>query len=764
MEMVNALRSRSFSIQKKFFLFQFALLLLVVLLVSTASVYLIVRHQKVVQQQHLGLVSHDIIYHIQSELKYRVAGLQAVAASRPVQAYSELFQEGILEGFMATHRRSFPLLSYVNEYGLEEVRVAFGEVSSEYQNRHNHELIKRAHTEPGKVFMSSVAYSPDIEGPGVEMAIMQREYFGDRFLGIIFAVIPLELITEGVCHDCDNNNFYIMIDADGRMLGTSRVEFLQESVVGPDMKPSEKDLYAKAMALQSGFARAAIFGQDSFVSYGPVAGLDCSVLVGLPYRDFMQVPWQLIKTVSLIFILILVVGSVVSYQMSKSITEPIKKLVEAVGLVAQGDFSRKVSIRSHDEIEDLAEKFNLMTEDLDSFLRREKRLIEEKAEATTSLLKAKKMEAIGLMAGGVAHDLNNILAGITGYPELLLMKLPHDSPLRKPLERIQESGFRAAAVVADLLTVARGAATVKEPISLNTIIEGYLDSAEFQKLYSLYPEVRVHAELAADLRPVKCSRVHIQKVIMNLVGNAVEAIEGSGTVIISTANQSPDSKGNSDHDGMVMMKIADDGPGIAGADLEHIFEPFYSRKVMGRSGTGLGLTIVWNTVTDHAGKVGVESSSKGTTFTIALPKTVENVVVRHPEPGLADLRGRGTVLVVDDEPQQLEVASQMLDSLGYSVNVAASGEEAIAHLQRHKVDLLLLDMIMKPGMSGRQTYEEIVKLYPGQKAIIVSGFSASEDVDRVLALGAGGFLRKPFSMQHLGTAVRKELHELRLVS
>ncbi len=762
--MVKVLRSKRFSIQKKLFLFQFALLLLVVLLVSSASVYLIVRHQKVVQQQHLGLVSHDIVFHLQSELRYRVAELKVIADSRPVHAYAESFQEGVLEGFMAKHQDSFPLLSYVNEYGLEEVRIVSGEVCSDYQNRHNYQLIKKARSTPGKVFIGSVAYSPDIEGPGVEMAIMQQEYFGDRFLGIIFAVIPLQVMAEGVCHECDENNFYLMINQQGEMLNSSRVEFLHERVGGPDMGLAEKAIYTKAMALQSGFARAPIFGQDSFVSYGPVAGLDCSVLVGLPYRDFMKVPWQLIKTVSLLFIIILVFGSMVSYLVSKSITEPIKKLVEAVGLVAQGDFTRKVSIKSYDEIEDLADKFNLMTDDLDSLLRREKRLIEEKAEATTSLLKAKKMEAIGLMAGGVAHDLNNILAGITGYPELLLMKLPADSPLRKPLEKIQISGFRAAAVVADLLTVARGAATVKEPLSLNTVIEEYLDSAEFQKLYSNYPEVRVHAELAADLRPIKGSRVHIQKVIMNLVGNAVEAIGGSGAVVISTMNKLKNGDLGQTLNSLVTMKIADNGTGIARADLDHVFEPFYSRKVMGRSGTGLGLTIVWNTVQDHAGKIAVESSPEGTAFTISLPQSEERVVVRRPELSLENLRGEGRVLVVDDEPQQLEVASEMLGTLGYSVDVVASGEEAIAYLQNHRVDLLLLDMIMKPGMSGCQAYEEIVKLYPGQKAIIVSGFSASEDVDRVLDLGAGGFLRKPFSMHHLGTAVREELQGLRLVS
>ena len=762
--MVNTLRYKRFSIQKKLFIFQFALLLLVVLLVSTASVYLIVRHLKTVQQQHLELVSHDIIYHLQSELKSRATELETVAASRALYTYAESFREGILEGVMVNHAKSFPLLSYVNEHGLEEVKVISGAISQEYQNRYNHKLFKKARSEPGKVFMRSVAYNSELEGPGIEMAIMQQEYFGDRFIGVLFAVIPLEMMIDGICHECDQSSYYLMIDNLGKMLATSRVEFLRESVVGPGMQPAEKDLFADAMALQVGFARAVIFGQDSFVSYGPVPGLGCAVLVGLPYHEFMQVPWQLIQTVSLIFILILVVGTVASYMVSKSITEPIKKLVEAVGLVAQGDFTRKVSIRTHDEIEELAEKFNLMTEDLELLLEREKRLIEEKAAATTSLLKAKKMEAIGLMAGGVAHDLNNILAGITGYPDLLLMKLPLDSDLCKPIKRIQESGFRAAAVVADLLTVARGAATVKEPVSLNTIIESYLDSAEFQKLYSLYPGIRVHAELATDLGPVKCSRVHIQKVIMNLVGNAFEAIAGSGAIIISTANQLQDGESMSGHDEKVIMKIVDNGPGIAGVDLEHIFEPFYSRKVMGRSGTGLGLTIVWNTIKDHAGEIEVESSKEGTSFTITLPRSEELVVVHRPKPGLRDLQGTGTVLVVDDEPQQLEVTSQMLETLGYSVAVAASGEEAITYLKCNQVDLLLLDMIMKPGMSGRETYEEIVKLFPGQKAIIASGFSASEDVEKVLALGAGGFLRKPFSLHHLGTAVRKELCELRLVS
>jgi two-component system cell cycle sensor histidine kinase/response regulator CckA len=378
------------------------------------------------------------------------------------------------------------------------------------------------------------------------------------------------------------------------------------------------------------------------------------------------------------------------------------------------------------------------------------------------LARLKKMESLGLLAGGVAHDLNNILAGIVSYPELLLLDLPEDSKLRKPIETMQRSGQRAVAVVQDLLTVARGVATVREPLNINDIVREYLKSPEFQNLEKFHPTVTVKTRLDTDLLNIAGSHVHIRKVVMNLVSNASEAIDGSGQVGISTLNRYID-KPLGGYDNVrageyAVLVVSDDGSGISSDDLDRIFEPFYTKKVMGRSGTGLGLAVVWNVVQDHEGYIDVKSTPQGTTFELYFPITRQEISGKKLFRPLGDYKGSGeSILVVDDVETQREIACSMLDALGYTSTAVASGEDAIAYLQEHSVDLILLDMIMDPGMSGRETYERIIKIHPNQKAIIASGFAETDEVKEAQKSGAGRYIRKPFTLEKLGLAVKDEL-------
>jgi CheY-like chemotaxis protein len=373
------------------------------------------------------------------------------------------------------------------------------------------------------------------------------------------------------------------------------------------------------------------------------------------------------------------------------------------------------------------------------------------------------MQAIGLMAGGVAHDLNNILSGIVSYPELLLHQLPENSNLRRPLLAIHRSGKRAATVVADLLTVARGAAAEQQVHDLNRMVRQYLDSPECVKLKELYPHINRQVNLDATKPFISCSPAHIQKCLMNLMINAAEAIDDQGMIRVATVNRYIVSEKEAGQDlpegEYVVLTVEDDGSGISETDLEHIFEPFYSRKMMGRSGTGLGLTVVWNTVQDHGGRVQVESSGGGTVFRLSFPVvTGEDRSAAKDDDATVNLNGnRELVLVVDDEPQLRDIAAQILNDLNYRVESVESGEQAVEFIKKQPVDLVLIDMLMEPGMNGRQTYEEIVRLHPGQKSIIVSGFSESHDVKVALKLGVKGFLKKPYSIEQLGMAVKESL-------
>lgn len=387
----------------------------------------------------------------------------------------------------------------------------------------------------------------------------------------------------------------------------------------------------------------------------------------------------------------------------------------------------------------------------------------ERREMEEQLHRAQKMEAIGLMAGGVAHDLNNILSGIVGYPELLLLELPQGSTLRQPIEAIQQSGLRAAEIVADLLTIARGVAAAKETLNLNTLIFEHLNSPEHQKIISQHEGISCRAILAPKLSPISCSKVHIKKCLMNLITNGAEAIGQDGLITINTRNQfvesTPVENETLKHGDYVVLSVIDSGGGISEEDLQRIYEPFYTKKVLGRSGTGLGLSVVWNTVEDHDAHITVQSSEGETCFEIYFPVSPESIQqIDTPKNELDELHGHGEkILVIDDEPLQRDLADKLLTTLGYHVATVKSGEEAVTYLERHTADLLILDMKMDPGINGRQTYEQILVNNPEQKAVIASGFSEDIEVTKTLQLGAGQFIEKPYSIRTIGKAVQQEL-------
>lgn len=454
--------------------------------------------------------------------------------------------------------------------------------------------------------------------------------------------------------------------------------------------------------------------------------------------------------------------------LSKQVSALGFKNLEQAGEIARRRHAENSLQKAHDQLETLVQK---RTEDL---VRANENLLHEiherkeaekkKKELVTQLHRDQKMKAIGLMAGGVAHDLNNILSGLTGYPELLLLQLPPESALRNSILAIKEAGERAAAVVTDLLTVARGVASSKINASLNTLLREYLDSPEHQKLTFLHPFIEHHHFLSHNLPNIHCSPVHIKKCIMNLMTNAAEAIDHAGSVTITTTSIVADSrlamqKELKPHTEYVLLTVTDTGSGIPKENITHIFEPFYTKKVIGRSGTGLGLTVVWNVVEENDGKIFVHSSEQGTCFELYFPAGKSEKPCKINEVIPEDLNGNGEhILVVDDEPQLLDIADQMLTGLGYIVDSVPSGEAAIEFVKTNPVDLLIVDMLMDPGMNGRRMYEEISKMYPKQKAIIVSGFSEDDDVKAALKMGASEFLKKPYSIRQLGRAVKKVLH------
>jgi len=254
-----------------------------------------------------------------------------------------------------------------------------------------------------------------------------------------------------------------------------------------------------------------------------------------------------------------------------------------------------------------------------------KDLEQEQQRLKEKLIQAERLKALGILAGTVAHDLNNTLSGIATYPEVLMMEKDLDPQIRQGLNIIKASGQKASALVSDLLTISRGSSAQMEIININSIIDRYTAARDFDKIRKACQRVKIEILTEPELLNIKGSYIHIEKTIMNLVLNAAEEVSGNdgGKVLISTANRHIDSSVPG-HENIVpgeyvVLSVIDNGPGIDNKNLKKIFNPFFTKKEMRKSGTGLGLTVVWNVVQDHNGFISVISNNKGTTFDLLFP-------------------------------------------------------------------------------------------------------------------------------------------------
>ncbi|SLM30103.1 putative Histidine kinase [Desulfamplus magnetovallimortis] len=389
-------------------------------------------------------------------------------------------------------------------------------------------------------------------------------------------------------------------------------------------------------------------------------------------KTFQQESRMIFLFFAVLCLALLCIIILLNFFLTRSVILPASKLRNAMSALQEGDFGTQVTISSQDEIGQMAVAFNEMSQrlhrqhaDLTSAIatkdayalelkksnrkleqlnlnlenmvqertielsKSNKKLQEEieerqmayrkKEELEQRLARSKKMEALGLLAGGVAHDLNNVLSGVVSYPDLLLLDLEESDPMYKPVLTIKDSGIKAAAIVQDLLTLARRGVVIDELLNLNRVLKEYIMSPEHNKIQMYHNNIVIETNFQNDLLNIKGSPLHLKKSIMNLVSNAAEAQPDGGTIRISTYNRYVDMpiRGyeHVDEGDYVVLEVRDFGVGISEKDQERIFEPFYTKKTMGRSGTGLGMAVVWGTMQDHNGYINIKSKmNQGTTF------------------------------------------------------------------------------------------------------------------------------------------------------
>lgn len=369
--------------------------------------------------------------------------------------------------------------------------------------------------------------------------------------------------------------------------------------------------------------------------------------------------------------------------------------------------------------------------------------------------RSQRLETAGQIAGQVAHDFNNLLAPLMAYPDFIRDELPPNHPALPYLNDIENSAQQIADINQQLLTLGRRGHYNQEPLALNGIILQVIK--EFKPL----PKTLVcQLDLADDLLNMKGGRSQIHRVVSNLVRNAQDAVENIGQITVKTENYYIDEVsidyGRVPQGEYVKLTISDTGCGIPSEALQKIFDPFFTSKTTDKKrGSGLGLSVVDSVVRDHSGFVDLKTKvGDGTSFFIYFPITRE--AIKGETPGVA-IGGTETILVIDDDEIQRDVSGRLLTKLGYHVTTVESGEAAIEFLKANPHDLLLLDMVMPPGINGTETYRRALEICSEQKAIIVSGFSESEQVSLAQRLGAGGFVKKPLTQHSIAAAVRNEL-------
>jgi CheY-like chemotaxis protein len=361
------------------------------------------------------------------------------------------------------------------------------------------------------------------------------------------------------------------------------------------------------------------------------------------------------------------------------------------------------------------------------------------------------------LAGGVAHDFNNILMGIQGNVSLLLFDMRETDASWPKLKTMEKYIQQGANLSRQILSFARGVRHETKPVDINEVVQKTIDL-----LQRTHKEISIEIDCQKDVYPVIADQTQIEQALMNLYVNACQAMTTGGVLKIGTKNVYPGesnvkSVGRRENK-FVQITVMDTGIGMDKNTRERIFDPFFTTKEMGK-GTGLGLASVYSIIKNHGGTIEVYSEKgKGSRFEILLPST--DSPARREFPSMEEIvKGTGTILLVDDEEMILEIGGEILKKIGYRVLQANGGQKALDLYRRHRdeIDLVILDMIM-PDMDGKQVYDRLKEINDEVKVLISSGFSVEGQLENVLGKPSRGFIQKPFRIEELSRKIREILN------
>ncbi|HAM49713.1 MAG TPA: hypothetical protein DCP92_03090 [Nitrospiraceae bacterium] len=539
-----------------------------------------------------------------------------------------------------------------------------------------------------------------------------------------------------------NNIYHIVASKRGAdffnevALAISRV-FNLNSLIGRIDRDRENDAEVVALIINGELKKGTTISLKGTPCEGVVAKRHMVVIESCAYREFPLIEFLVnVKAESCICFAVFnrkgdVIGLINAFGEQREFKESDIKVLQTIGQMVASEFERLEEEREREQIRE-------------------------------QLYQAQKMEAIGTLAGGVAHDFNNMLQGILGYVSLLKLKTSESDPIYKPLSVIEHSAEKAAALTKQLLGFARKGKYVLESVNLNDIVDDVLKiiSRTFDRA------IEIRTALNSDLWSVEADRSQLENVILNLCLNARDATPAGGILQIETVNQEI-REGENPYSWFKAgrysaIKISDSGIGMDEEVKKHIFEPFFTTKEKGK-GTGMGLAMAYGVVKNHDGYIIVDSElGKGSTFTIYLP-AVGKEPARTKTEKKEIPHGQGTILVVDDEEFIRNLATDILHELGYNVLHAANGREAIDvyTLRKGEIDLVILDLIM-PKMGGAEAFQRLKEIDPDVRVVISSGYGIEEKTgEMVNEEGIVGFIQKPYHITVIAEILKDILSSIK---
>ena len=764
------------SIFKKIFISQLALVIFASGVISLASYFFMVRLYNESQNNTLRVISSSLALKIATKIAQQRATIKEIAEAREVALYAHKYQEPLLVKHLARHQEQFSVLSFVNQEGAQEFRLVNGHVDGEVSdNLAGQAIFAAALAAPNQAILGEIALDPVSKTQVLQFAYARIEYFGDQFLGLILGQTPLAPIISPT-ESClsPQNVFCRVVAPDGTILGDPKAENITKNLVIKNQDIGR--FFTTAAAEPHGqIHHDTLNGEDCYFAVALIPGTPWLAMSVLTAQQYTAVP-RLFRNFSiLLFLGLFFLAGISTFFLAQSITSPIQKLVQASIAMTKGDFAQRVA-PGNDEIGDLAQSFNTMTEKLGVAISREKQILAAEASARLKAELADQHKTEFLSK--ISHELRTPLNIVLGMTELLETGYREGVPPPE-LTAIKESGRHLLQLIDGILDFSRlengTMHIVPVPFDLYGILgrlkKKYEPAAQAKGIALLYTEPEaVPTTVVGD-------EARIFQVLENLLDNAIKFTEhGEITLRVRPLGLKAV---NDQHVIHLRFEVVDTGCGIPleqqGAMFES-FKQFDSYATRKTGGLGIGLTISLQLIELMQGKIGMKSEpGKGSTFFVDLELPVAK---EEAEPaaakastawfghGTTDQHSRGkamNILVAEDNPVNQKLLRLMLEMHGHHVRVTADGQEAVAVYESEEVDLVLMDVQM-PGMNGFEATTTIRDLEKNTgrhvPIIAVTAHVMPGYKEECLNAGMDNYLAKPFRMQELFAIIEETLAQL----